>query len=170
MFKNQILFPQVHEPRARAFDALQMMRHFDEFLAEQPLHSAVFTDPDRVKIIIKKILFLKFKLLESAEIITKLSSIAQELDKNRFQTVQMRISHKYDEIEQLLIEEFIRSHDRKRMREIAVILSEFKGFSKYFVLRYVVWWLNVLVLSVDYLILIPLADFSFTLYLYIFLF
>ncbi|KAL7071210.1 hypothetical protein ACQ4LE_009488 [Meloidogyne hapla] len=106
----------VHEPRARAFDALQMMRHFDEFLAEQPLHSAVFTDPDR--------------LLESAEIITKLSSIAQELDKNKFQTVQMRISHKYDEIEQLLIEEFIRSHDRKRMREIAVILSEFKGFSR----------------------------------------
>ncbi|CAK5089453.1 unnamed protein product [Meloidogyne enterolobii] len=107
---------KVHEPRARAFDALQMMRHFDEFLAEQPLHSAVFTDPDR--------------LLESAEIITKLSSIAQELDKNKFQTVQMRISHKYDEIEQLLIEEFIRSHDRKRMREIAVILSEFKGFSR----------------------------------------
>jgi len=46
IFKN--LVEKVHEPRARAFDALQMMRHFDEFLAEQPLHSAVFTDPDRV--------------------------------------------------------------------------------------------------------------------------
>ena len=63
-----------------------------------------------------------------------MSSIAQELDKNKFQTVQMRISHKYDEIEQLLIEEFIRSHDRKRMREIAVILSEFKGFNFIFTL------------------------------------
>jgi hypothetical protein len=38
----------VHEPRARAFDALQLMRHFDEFLAEQPLNSPIFTDPDRV--------------------------------------------------------------------------------------------------------------------------
>jgi hypothetical protein len=58
-----------------------------------------------------------------------LASIAQELDKEKFHAVQMRISHKYDEIEQLLIEEFIRSHDRKRMKEIAQILSEFKGFS-----------------------------------------
>lgn len=106
----------VHEPRARAFDALQLMRHFDEFLVEQPLNSQVFTDPDR--------------LLESAEIITKLASISQELDKAKFSAVQTRISHKYDEIEQLLIEEFVRSHDRKRMHEIAVILSEFKGFSR----------------------------------------
>lgn len=52
----------------------------------------------------------------------------------------MRISHKYDEIEQLLIEEFIRSHDRKRMREIAVILSEFKGLILSFLL--VVVWCN----------------------------
>lgn len=106
----------VHEPRARAYDALQLMRHFDEFLAEQPLNSPMFTDPDR--------------LLESAEIIIKLASIAQELDKNKFSAVQMRILHKYDEIEQMLIEEFIRSHDRKRMKEIATILSEFKGFSR----------------------------------------
>ncbi|KAL3122895.1 hypothetical protein niasHT_010295 [Heterodera trifolii] len=106
----------VHEPRARAFEALQLMRHFDEFLADQPLNSALFTDPDR--------------LLESAEVIAKLASIAQELDKTKFAAVQLRIAHKYDEIEQLLIEEFVRSHDRKRMREIAMILSEFKGFSR----------------------------------------
>ena len=43
----------------------------------------------------------------------------------------MRIAHKYDEIEQLLIGEFLKSgHDRKRLREIANILSEFKGFSQ----------------------------------------
>lgn len=38
----------VHAPRARAFEALQLMRHFDEFMADQPLSSPVFTDPDRV--------------------------------------------------------------------------------------------------------------------------
>ena len=38
----------VHAPRARAFEALQLMQHFDEFLADMPLHSPVFTDPDRV--------------------------------------------------------------------------------------------------------------------------
>lgn len=42
----------VHAPRARAFEALQLMQHFDEFLADMPLHSPVFTDPDRVNFII----------------------------------------------------------------------------------------------------------------------
>uniref|UniRef100_A0AC34PUP0 Exocyst complex component 5 n=1 Tax=Panagrolaimus sp. JU765 TaxID=591449 RepID=A0AC34PUP0_9BILA len=104
----------VHAPRARAFEALQLMQHFDEFLADMPLHSPVFTDPDR--------------LLESAEMIQKLSSISQELAREKFANVQMRIAHKYEEIEQLLIEEFVKSHDRKKMREIAVILSEFKRY------------------------------------------
>lgn len=69
-------------------------------------------------------------MLESAEMIQKLNSIAQELDREKFAAVQMRIAHKYDEIERLLIEEFVRSHDRKKLREIAAILSEFKGFSQ----------------------------------------
>uniref|UniRef100_A0A7E4UZB6 Exocyst complex component 5 n=1 Tax=Panagrellus redivivus TaxID=6233 RepID=A0A7E4UZB6_PANRE len=106
----------VHAPRARAFEALQLMQHFDEFLADQPLHSPVFTDPDR--------------LLESAEMIQKLSSISQELARDKFANVQMRIAHKYEEIEKLLIEEFIKSHNRQKMREIALILSEFKRFSE----------------------------------------
>ena len=38
----------VHAPRARAFEALQLMRHFDEFYADQPLSSPIFTDTDRV--------------------------------------------------------------------------------------------------------------------------
>lgn len=104
----------VHAPRARAFEALQLMRHFDEFLAsDQPLNSPIFTDPER--------------LLQSAEMIHKLSSIAQELSREKYASVQMRIAHKYDEIEELLIEEFAKSHDKKRLREIALILSEFKG-------------------------------------------
>ena len=69
-------------------------------------------------------------MLESAEIIYKLNSIAQELSKDKFFAVQTRIAHKYDEIEELLIEEFLRSHNRKQARDIAIILSEFKGFSR----------------------------------------
>ncbi|MFH4979284.1 hypothetical protein AB6A40_005993 [Gnathostoma spinigerum] len=109
----------VHLPRAHAYEALQLMKYFEEFLAEQPLSSDIFTDPDR--------------LPESAVMIHKLSSIAQELSKERFSAVQTRIAHKYDEIERLLIEEFLRAHrigDRKRMKEITAILCEFKGYSQ----------------------------------------
>lgn len=45
----------------------------------------------------------------------------------------MKIIKKYDEIECLLIEEFIQSHSRKnltRMKEIAAILTHFKGYSQ----------------------------------------
>jgi len=45
----------------------------------------------------------------------------------------MKIIKKYDEIECLLIEEFIKNHSRKnivRMNEIAAILTHFKGYSQ----------------------------------------
>lgn len=45
----------------------------------------------------------------------------------------MKIIKKYDEIERLLIEEFIKNHSRKnlvRMNEIAAILNHFKGYSQ----------------------------------------
>ncbi|CAD5227094.1 unnamed protein product [Bursaphelenchus xylophilus] len=106
----------VHSPRARAFEALQLMKHFDEFMADQPLSSPIFTDPDR--------------LLESAEMIHKLASVSQELVRDRFQQVQQRIARKYDEIEELLCREFERTLDKKRLREIATVLSEFKCFSR----------------------------------------
>uniref|UniRef100_A0A914W432 Exocyst complex component 5 n=1 Tax=Plectus sambesii TaxID=2011161 RepID=A0A914W432_9BILA len=109
----------VNAPRARAFEALQLMKHFDEFLTDQPLHSDVFTDPD--------------KLLESAEIIHKLASISQELSSDKYATVQSRINHKYDEIERLMLEEFVRTHrvgNRQKMKQIATILSNFKGYSQ----------------------------------------
>lgn len=61
--------------------------------------------------------------------IQKLASISQELDKDKFANVQSRITHKYDEIERLLIDEFIKCHDKKKMKEIAKILSEFKGYT-----------------------------------------
>ncbi|CAD5221509.1 unnamed protein product [Bursaphelenchus okinawaensis] len=106
----------VHSPRARAFEALQLMKHFDEFMADQPLSSPIFTDPDR--------------LLESAEMIHKLSSVSQELVRDRFQQVQQRIARKYVEIEELLYREFERTLDKKRLREIASVLSEFRCFSR----------------------------------------
>lgn len=45
----------------------------------------------------------------------------------------MKIVKKYDEIERLLIDEFIRNHSLKninRMKEIAAILTHFKGYSQ----------------------------------------
>lgn len=45
----------------------------------------------------------------------------------------MKIIKKYDEIERLLIDEFIRNHSQKnimRMKEIASILTHFKGYSQ----------------------------------------
>ena len=107
------------------------MHHFDEFLSDQPLNSMIFTDPD--------------KLLESADLIQKLYSISQELSKEKFSSVQARIAHRfvfrffdnsmfffvsrYEEVEQLLIDEFARSQrDEKKMAEVAKILSEFKVY------------------------------------------
>ncbi|CAI4227278.1 unnamed protein product [Auanema sp. JU1783] len=106
----------VHIPRSRANDALQLIQHFDEFLSEQPLNSIIFTDPD--------------KLLESADLIQKLYSISQELSHEKFAHVQNRIAHRYKEVENLLMEEFVRAQrDEKKMSEVAKILSEFKGYS-----------------------------------------
>ncbi|EYB82550.1 hypothetical protein Y032_0357g3384 [Ancylostoma ceylanicum] len=114
---------QVHQPRQRAHDALQLIQHFDEFLSDQPLNSMIFTDPD--------------KLLESADLVQKLYSISQELSKEKFATVQARIAHRYEEVERLLIDEFGRAQrDEKKMAEVAKILSEFKGYS-HCVARYV---------------------------------
>ncbi|WKY03516.1 hypothetical protein Q1695_004910 [Nippostrongylus brasiliensis] len=113
----------VHQPRQRAHDALQLIKHFDEFLSDQPLNSMIFTDPD--------------KLLESADLVQKLYSISQELSKDKFLAVQARIAHRYEEVERLLIDEFGRAQrDEKKMAEVAKILSEFKGYS-HCVARYV---------------------------------
>lgn len=63
--------------------------------------------------------------------IQKLYSISQELAREKYAQVQSRIAYKYNEIEDLLIEEFnLKFHDRKRLREIAKILNEFKGYAR----------------------------------------
>ena len=51
----------------------------------------------------------------------------------RFEQAKRKISTKYDEIERALIEDFVRAHrseNKPRMKEIATILSQFKGYSQ----------------------------------------
>lgn len=107
----------VNTPRARAVEAQKLMNHFAEFLSPGPLLAEVFTDKTRVD--------------EAADVIQKLHLIAQELPSGKFEKAKKKISTKYDEIERSLIEEFVKAHrsdDKGRMKEIATILSHFKGY------------------------------------------
>lgn len=111
----------VNTPRARDSEALRLMKHFDEFLGGETNLSPVFND--------------KSRLHEAADIIQKLQLIAQELPPRRkcFQDAIAGIEKKYAEIERALIEEFVKSHrsgDYARMKEIASILSHFRGYSQ----------------------------------------
>lgn len=52
---------------------------------------------------------------------------------SRFERAKKKISAKYDEIERVLIEEFVAAQERDdiiRMKEIASILSHFKGYTQ----------------------------------------
>lgn len=109
----------VNTPRARAVEAHRLMTHFAEFLAPGPLLSEVFADKSRID--------------DAADIIQKLHLIAQELPSGKFEQAKKKIASKYDEIERSLIEEFVKAHrsqDKSRMKEIASILSHFKGYSQ----------------------------------------
>lgn len=55
----------VNTPRARAHEALKLMKFFDEFMDDAPLKSAVLTDPFQVEL--------------AADNIQKLYLIAQEI-------------------------------------------------------------------------------------------
>ncbi|XP_014601357.1 PREDICTED: exocyst complex component 5 isoform X2 [Polistes canadensis] len=95
------------------------MRYFSEFLSPGPLTDTIFTD--------------KTSLDEAADVIQKLHLIAQELPADKFEHAMKKISIKYDEIERNLIEEFVQSHSREdavRMKELASVLSQFKGYSQ----------------------------------------
>ncbi|XP_023711721.1 exocyst complex component 5 isoform X2 [Cryptotermes secundus] len=107
----------VNTPRARAVEAQKLMNHFAEFLSPGPLLAEVFTD--------------KTQIDEAADIIQKLHLIAQELPSGKFEKAKKKIATKYDEIERSLIEEFVKAHrsdDKGRMKEVATVLSHFKGY------------------------------------------
>lgn len=59
--------------------------------------------------------------------------IAQDLPVPKYDAVKRKIEQKYDETERALIEEFVmaqRKEDLGRMKEIADVLSQFKGYSQ----------------------------------------
>jgi len=108
----------VNTPRARAVEALKLMKHFDDFLDGETSVSPVFME--------------KSRLYEAADIIQKLQLIAQELPEAEFSPAQKAIEAKYGEIERSLIEEFVKHHrssDQGRMAELAKILSHFRGYT-----------------------------------------
>ncbi|XP_012272087.1 exocyst complex component 5 [Orussus abietinus] len=109
----------VNIPRARAVETHKLMKHFSEFLSPGPLTDPIFMD--------------KSLLDEAADVIQKLHLISQELPSEKFENAKKKISAKYDEIERSLIEEFVRAHsneDASRMKELASVLSHFKGYSQ----------------------------------------
>ncbi|XP_023341495.1 exocyst complex component 5 [Eurytemora carolleeae] len=109
----------VNTPRARAVEALRLIKHFDEFLDGETSVSPVFMD--------------KSRLYEAADIIQKLNLIGQELPEKEFSHARRSIDAKYNEIEKALIEEFIKHHrsdDKVKMAELAVILSHFRGYNE----------------------------------------
>jgi len=109
----------VNTPRARAVEALKLIKHFDEFLEGETSVAPVFMD--------------KSRLYEAADIIQKLHLIGQELPEQEFSHARRSIEAKYVEIEKGLIEEFVKHHrsdDKQKMAELALILSHFRGYSE----------------------------------------
>lgn len=109
----------VNTPRARDVEAQKLMNYFAEFLTTGPLISQVFTDPSQLN--------------QAADVIHKLHGIAQELPEEKFREAKDRIGRKYDEIERSLIDEFVKAYnsdDKAKMKEIAGILKQFKGYSQ----------------------------------------
>ncbi|KAJ6630920.1 Exocyst complex component 5 [Pseudolycoriella hygida] len=109
----------VNTPRSRTVEALGLLNHMTEFLTPGPIVNDLFND--------------QTKLLESADIIQKLYTIAQDLPIHKFGDAKKKIEAKYDEIERSLIEEFATAQKHgniEKMKNIATILSQFKGYSQ----------------------------------------
>ncbi|KAE9533792.1 hypothetical protein AGLY_008871 [Aphis glycines] len=109
----------INTPRSRAVQVHKLIGYLEEFMSAGPLSIDIFNDPTKID--------------DAADVIQKLFPIAQELPPGKFEEAKMKIIKKYDEIERMLIEEFIKNHSRKnvvRMNEIAAILTHFKGYSQ----------------------------------------
>ncbi|XP_015776184.1 PREDICTED: exocyst complex component 5-like [Acropora digitifera] len=108
----------INTPRSRAIEAQELMKYFDEF-ANGKLVSSVFKD--------------HYQLHEAANIIQKLSLIAQELPSERFGPVKKSIKRCHDRVEADLIDEFEKAHHEDSisgMRKCAETLLPFKGYSQ----------------------------------------
>ncbi|KAL1514248.1 hypothetical protein ABEB36_003535 [Hypothenemus hampei] len=109
----------VNGPRSRVVDAHKLMTHLSEFLSNGPLTSSIFNDPYRID--------------EAADVIQKLFLIAQDLPSPKFESVKRKIERTYSDIEKALIEDFVRAmskDDLTRMKAIANVLFQFKGYSQ----------------------------------------
>nr|XP_032521332.1 exocyst complex component 5 [Danaus plexippus plexippus] len=106
-------------PRARAAAARDLLSHLANFLSPGPVLTDLFNDPT--------------KLNEAADVIQKLYTISQELPPDKFEVAKKKIEAKYDEIERSLIEEFVKAQnhgDVAKMKDIANIMTNFKGYSQ----------------------------------------
>lgn len=109
----------VNTPRSRTVEAQRLLNYMTEFLEDGTRVNDMFND--------------KSKLFEAADIIQKLYTISQDLPAERFADAKKKIEQKYDEIERDLIEKFAqfqRLNDIEKMKSIATILSQFKGYSQ----------------------------------------
>lgn len=109
----------VNGPRARVVEAHRLMTYLNEFLVEGVISSSIFTD--------------KNKIVEAAEVIQKLNVIIQDFPQPKFEHERKKIESYYDQMERELIEEFVaaqRKDDLQKMKEIAHVLSNFKGYSQ----------------------------------------
>ncbi|XP_017143854.1 exocyst complex component 5 [Drosophila miranda] len=110
----------VNTPRSRSVEAQKLLNFMSEFLAAGPvIVNDIFTDAAR--------------LSEAADVIQKLYAISQDLPPGKFAESKRKIEKKYDEVERRLIEEFAtaqKSEDIERMKALAQILSQFKGYAQ----------------------------------------
>ncbi|XP_031564159.1 exocyst complex component 5-like [Actinia tenebrosa] len=109
----------INAPRSRSLEAQELMKYFEEFATQDKLTSKVFTDADQIH--------------EAANIIQKLSIIAQELPSDRFEDVKDKIQDHYNKVEANLIRQFKHAHHEgnvEKMRAYAETLLPFKGYSQ----------------------------------------
>ncbi|EDV53911.1 exocyst complex component 5 [Drosophila erecta] len=110
----------VNTPRSRSVEAQKLLNFMSEFLAAGPvIVNDIFADAAR--------------LSEAADVIQKLYAISQDLPPGNFAESKRKIEKKYDEVERRLIEEFAtaqKSEDIERMKTLAQILSQFKGYTQ----------------------------------------
>lgn len=111
----------VNTPRSRTVEAQGLLNYMTEFLVPGPIVNDLFND--------------KTNLYAAADVIQKLYTISQDLPADKFGEAKKKIETKYDEIERSLIEEFAtaQKHENiERMKRLATILSQFKGYSQCF--------------------------------------
>ncbi|XP_030370094.1 exocyst complex component 5 [Scaptodrosophila lebanonensis] len=109
----------VNTPRSRSVEAQKLLSYMSEFLISGPIVNDIFTDAARLN--------------EAADVIQKLYTISQDLPPGNFAESKRKIEKKYDEVERRLIEEFAtaqKSEDIERMKALAQILSQFKGYAQ----------------------------------------